>query len=132
MKNKIDTKIGNSRKYLKFLAFFMFFYFGWRLIALPFLFIIGKNELVELYGGVLFFSINIISSIIFVSAGIISAYNLLKFKKWALIMLTILISLHAISILINTYSLGKIKIPITQITVLLFALTGFRHIKNAQ
>ncbi|MEM4265952.1 MAG: hypothetical protein QXX65_02665, partial [Candidatus Woesearchaeota archaeon] len=62
----------------------------------------------------------------------IAAYYLTKFKKWALITLIVLISLHAINILITTYGMGRVKLPVVQVTVLIFLILGFRYIKNAE
>ncbi|MEM4247059.1 MAG: hypothetical protein QXR48_02325 [Candidatus Woesearchaeota archaeon] len=135
MENKKITKIGTNeraRRVIRFLAYFMFFYFGWRLIALPFIFAGGKESLTEFYGGTLFFVINLVSSVVFIALGLIAAYYLTKFKKWALITLIVLISLHAINILITTYGMGRVKLPVVQVTVLIFLILGFRYIKNAE
>jgi hypothetical protein len=135
MKTKINKKIKEAaRKYIKYLAYFMYFYFGWRLIAVPIIFFMGSRELTEfIFGGTIGFVLNLIIGIAFIIFGLISAYNLSKFKRWALTALTILISLHITSILLNSYLLlGKVKIPLIQIAILIFTIGGFKYLKNAQ
>jgi len=133
MKAKINKKTKEAaRKYIKYLAYFMYFYFGWRLIFTPLVFFRGKEGLIE-YGGIAWFIFSLILGLVFVVFGLVCAYKLTKFRRWALIALTILIMLHAISIAGNSLLLlSKMKIPLVQIAILIFMIGAFKQLKNAQ
>jgi len=119
--NKLPEE--TSQKFLRYLAYLAFFYFGIRLILLPIVFF---NQGTEAFMGIL----TLIWNFILLIFGLYAAYKLLKMKKWALIAIVILIIIHIISILISSFYLGNTKIPFPQIAILIINLVGFKHFKN--
>ena len=128
--NQKNKKIESGKKYVKYLSCFMFFYFGWRILAIPILFYFGAGELIGFFSSQLWFYLNLISSFCFALFGLICSYYFMKMKRWALISLIILFILHSGSILLNSYSLGQIKLPLVQITAIILLITVYRYVKK--
>ncbi len=125
MKKKKTDKKESSRKYIKAIAYLVFFYFGIRLILIPVVFIgvVGLDA---------FGIFNLVLNLGIVVFGLFAAYKLLKMKRWALIAVAIIFGIQIINMLAWGAYFGSVKAPIVQIAILIFIISGFRYLKNAE
>ena len=121
---------GSGKKYVKSLSYFMFFYFGLRLIATPILYFSSAGELMKLLTSQLWFYFNFVISLGLALFGLVCSYYLMKMRKWALISLIVLLVLHTGSILLNSSYLGQTKLPLVQIAALIMLIGAFRYLKK--
>ena len=122
MKNKSKNKIDGSKNYIKWTVYFMYFYFGIRLILIPITFAAGGLEILGVGNLVLNLAIGVL--------GLVSAYKLSQHKRWALITLVAIFVVSIASLLYIAQIIGIQKIPLVQIAALLMLIGAFRHIKK--
>ena len=118
-KKKISPKEA-SRKYVRMIAYFLFFYFGIRLILIPVF-------IAETFG-----LVNLVLNLAIVLFGIFAAFKLLKMKKWALIAVIVIFVIQILNGLIWSAYMGSFRLPIVQIAILIALIGGFKQLKNAQ
>jgi hypothetical protein len=123
-KKKKDPK-EQSRKYIKILAYLMFFYFGIRLILVPVIFSAGAADVM---GGI----IGLVINIAIIVLGLVAAFYLLKMKKWALTTLVVLFIINIVSVFVAAASYGVTKIPLVQIAILIMIINGYKQLKNVK
>ena len=123
-KKSKDEKEKQSKRFFKILSYALFFYFGIRLIIVPVLF----SRSPAVIGGVAGLVLNIVLLLV----GLYATYNLLKFKKWALIVISSLLAIQIVSESLMSVSLGELKIPFVKVAVLVLLLSGFKHLKNVK
>ena len=121
--NKIKQKPMKKETYFRVVSYFLYFYFGMRLLILPIL--AFQEEVVEFFG-----IFDIIFNIGIALFGLYATYQLRKMKKWALIALIALFILSIISILVTSNYLGETKLPTIQVVALAFLIGGYRQLKK--
>src|SRR3989344_5701026 len=121
--NKIKQKPMKKETYFRVVSYFLYFYFGMRLLILPIL--AFQEEVVEFFG-----IFDIIFNIGIALFGLYATYQLRKMKKWALIALIALFILSIISILVTSNYLGETKLPTIQVVALAFLIGGYKQLKK--
>ena len=127
MKNNQNVKneskkdnIEKARKSVRIVAYLTIVIFAFRLL---FSIILSQN--IKEYFGIFSFILGILLLIF----GIVCGFYLLKFKRWALISLTVIAIIHLFNIVFLSISLGKFKFPVSQLAYLILILYAYKNFK---